>query len=185
MSRPHRSGSDSSQKGSPTPSDPGAAQFIANLSPKQLRHLQFSVPPKDQPERFSQFLEGPRQVPVPNRFTFNALDLAARRQERKTPSKKNVKHVRIGSDKSRKSISSRNRSASTGTSDASSTFRGSMDLLKVELHEVKTTVREFVPWKFWATGVSMAMLNLVVAWDTTKLPVALPVSWNLELRKPY
>ncbi|KAF2470723.1 MFS general substrate transporter [Lindgomyces ingoldianus] len=72
MSRSERSNSDTS--------DPGAAQFLHGLSPQQLHHLQYSVPSKDAPERFSQFLEEPRRPPVPKRFTFDVLDLAARQK---------------------------------------------------------------------------------------------------------
>ncbi|KAF2190863.1 MFS general substrate transporter [Zopfia rhizophila CBS 207.26] len=66
MSRSERSDSDTSQ--------PGAAQFLHGLSPRQLQHLQFSVPIRGTPNRLSQFLEEPRRPPVPNRFTFDALD---------------------------------------------------------------------------------------------------------------
>lgn len=158
MSRPNRSDSDSS--------DPGAAQFISNLSPRQLQHLQFAVPKQGEPERFSQFLEEPRQVPVPKRFTFDALDVEARKARKETTKAKEIgKHARKDSAKSRRSETSKS------DTSAGSSSRGSVDVLK-EVERVSSVV----DWRFYLTGACICLLNLVAAWDVTTLSTALPVS---------
>lgn len=46
---------------------------------------------------------------------------------------------------------------------------------------VKTEVRHFkgvaleVDWRFYATGVCLAVVNLALAWDSTAISIALPV----------
>jgi hypothetical protein len=163
MSREHRrtaSGSSTSE------SSPGAAQFLANLSPQQLQHLQFSVPQKGEPERFSVFLEKPREVPVPKRFTFdlNLLAQVARASEEQ----EKVEHARKESIKSRSSGAGSRREGSVSR-------RMSMDLLKEATAEKMEKVAS-VDWQFYATGLCLCLLNLVAAWDATALSLALPVS---------
>ncbi|ORY13563.1 major facilitator superfamily domain-containing protein [Clohesyomyces aquaticus] len=69
------------------PSDQGPAQFLQGLSPAHLKHLQYSVPVREVPDRFSLFLaQEPRKPPVPKRFTFDALDYATREQHKPTKS---------------------------------------------------------------------------------------------------
>lgn len=161
-----RAVSPSSDEGSESTS-PGAAQFLANLSPEQLQHLQFSVPQKEEPERFSAFLEEPRKVPVPKRFTFDLIVLAelARKNERvydgKTPGKQSVN------------------SGGTRSGSAASS-RMSVDMLK-EATVVKIEKVASVDWRSYFTGVCLCVLNLVVAWDASMLSIALSVSCTLRL----
>lgn len=160
MSRSNRSDSDIS--------DPGAAQFIANLSPRQLQHLQFSVPKKGQPDRFSQFLEEPRQVPVPKRFTFDPQELARlkeAKEKRKDEGKGSAQHARSKSEKSTKSLRT-----VKSVSDVASSSRVSVDLLK-EVEKVAN-----VDWRFYSTGACICLLNLIAAWDATTLSISLPVT---------
>ncbi|KAF2272797.1 MFS general substrate transporter [Westerdykella ornata] len=148
MSRSQRSSFNSSSE------DLGAAQFITNLLPHQLQHLQFSVPEKDEPE---QFLERPRQVPVPKRFTIDPLDLA---------------RLKEGANQHTRKASLISWLSRNGSDDGSGS-RISVDWLK----EVERAAAEKVnglDWKFHATGAALFILNLVVAWDATTLPIALP-----------
>jgi hypothetical protein len=142
------------------PSDPGAAQFLQNLSEQQLRHLAFAVPQKSAPERYSQFLETPRRTPVPKRFTFDALNAESRKAKKeivKDDEKKDVGRLRSDSANSVSSI----------------------DLLK-EVEKVKIAVEVVggMDWRFYATGGCLCLLNLVAAWDATSLAIVLPVSFN-------
>jgi hypothetical protein len=160
MSRTQRSDSETS--------DPGAAQFITNRSPKQLQHLQFWVPDSEGPGRVSQFLEEPRQspqIPIPNRFTVDLAKLKENNGE--------GKHARKESEKSAKSLKSGIGSDSNG-SRISVELLKNVDLLKEV--EKKATVVASIDWRFYVTGISLCFLNLVAAWDATMLPMSLPVS---------
>jgi hypothetical protein len=138
-------------------SDPGAAQFLQNLSDQQLRHLAFAVPSKNEPERFSQFLETPRRTPVPKRFTFDALNSDSRKAKKQIEKEEETKDV------------GRSRSDSANSTS-------SIDLMKeVEKVKIVAEVVGDVDWRFYATGGSLCLLNLVAAWDATSLAVVLPV----------
>lgn len=191
-----------SRHGTPTPEPTGAAQFIANLSEKQRAHLQFAVPKADS-DRLSHFLEEPpRKTPVPDRFTFEALDSEARSgrelnsKVRRGDTKKSsygYKSVKsIGSKSNRSSKSSRSASSSRhGRDESSSTgwrtpgtpsSRGvSFESMPKSRPQLKKEVRHFkgvaleVDWRFYATGVCLALVNLVMAWDATAISIALPV----------
>ena len=152
MSRSNRSDSDSS-------SDPGAAQFLHSLSPRQLQHLKFAVPTKNEPERFSLFLEEPRKTPVPKRFTFDALDAATRKAGKEN-----------GKDGKEK-LEGRKSEGRARSGTRSST--PSVDLLK-EVERVGSVV-SVVDWRFYSTGTCICLLNLLVAWDATSLSIVLPV----------
>jgi hypothetical protein len=154
MSRAQRSDSDSSE-------GPGAAQFLTNLSPHEIQHLQLAVLKKEETESFSQFLEEPRNVPVPKRFMFNPAELARLKENQKDARKENGTHARKGSVKSRQSGDGSSRS------DVHSPSRG----LLVELKRVASA-----DWRFYTTGVCLCVMNLVAAWDATAISIALPVS---------
>ncbi|KAF2866203.1 major facilitator superfamily domain-containing protein [Massariosphaeria phaeospora] len=182
--------SDSTTSLAPYAEGPGAAQFVSNLSPRQLQHLQFAVPASKDPQRFSQFLEGPRQTPIPNRFTFEAIDATTRKQKAESSGKqgrdragsKSAKNVQAGSKASILSGGKHGRGDSQSSSDAGQSGRErsatvsstapSIDLLK-EVERVRTAV-DIVDWRFYITGACIFLLNLVVAWDITSLPMALP-----------
>jgi hypothetical protein len=176
--------------------DLGAAQFVTKLNDDQLQHLQFSIPNKHDAERLSRFLEQPRRVPVPTRFTFAPRDASAPGKHSRTESSKstsNAKHSRTESNKSTKSASKHSRADSTWSirtfgigkhsrsnsekstssrygSEGSTVSRISGDLLR-EVEKVAS-----VDWRFYTTGACLCVVNLVAAWDTTTLPIALPVS---------
>lgn len=174
-----------------TPEPTGAAQFITNLSERQRAHLQFAVPSKDAPDRFSHFLEEPRKTPVPNRFTFDALDSDSRKARDSsstgskassklgcgdtTKSTKSTQHAREDSGSGSDGGTSRSRSRTRSRAASSvPSLRPSVDLLK-EVEHLKEVV-EVVDWRFYATGVCMCLVNLVMAWDATAISIALPVS---------
>jgi hypothetical protein len=192
-----------SRNGTPTPEPSGAAQFITNLSDKQRAHLQFAVP-NSESDRLSHFLEEPpRKTPVPDRFTFEALDSEARNvrelnsKVRRGDTKKssyNYKSAKSNGNKSnRSSKSSRSASGSRHLRDESSsagrktpgtpsTSRGvSFESMLKSRPQLKKEVRHFkgvsleVDWRFYATGVCLALVNLVMAWDATAISIALPV----------
>jgi hypothetical protein len=174
-----------------TPEPTGAAQFLTNLNDRQKAHLQFAIPTNSEPDRLSQFLEGPRRTPVPKRFTFAALDSEARKVKEVAGSNKSTKsttstqHVRGGSGGSntasdRDSYGSRktmSRAASSvGTlKRASTSLTKDLGNLKGTVGNLKATVVEAVDWSFYATGCSLCLVNLVIAWDATAVSVALPV----------
>ena len=198
-----------SRNGTPAPDAP-AAQFIANLSDQQRAHLQFAVP-KSESDRLSHFLEEPRRTPVPDRFMFEALDSEARstrelnsKVRRGDTKKSHFYHKSpksVGSSRSSRTSRSRSRSTSlrapresvTGgsskrTSRTSSRGRSFESIPKSRPH-LKTEVRHFkgvameVDWRFYATGVCLAFVNLALAWDSTAISIALPVRflvthWN-------
>lgn len=193
----------SSRQGTPTPEPTGAAQFIANLSEKQRAHLQFAVP-KSESDRLSHFLEEPpRKTPVPDRFTFEALDSEARcgrelnSKVRRGDTKKSLYSYKSAksngnksnrTSKSSRSVSSsrhgRDESSSAGrrTPGTPSTSRGvSFESMPKSRPQLKKEVRHFkgvtleVDWRFYATGICLALVNLVMAWDATAISIALPV----------
>ncbi|KAL5449959.1 hypothetical protein PMIN07_001607 [Paraphaeosphaeria minitans] len=186
----------------PTPEPTGAAQFIANLSDRQRAHLQFAVP-KAESDRLSHFLqEPPRKTPVPERFTFEALDSEARSgrelnsKVRRGDTKKSLYRYKStqsngnksnrGSKNSRSASSTRNgrnesMSAGRRTPGTPSTSRGmSFESMPKSRPQLKKEVRHFkgvaleVDWRFYATGVCLALVNLVMAWDATAISIALP-----------
>ncbi|KAJ4297665.1 hypothetical protein N0V90_005559 [Kalmusia sp. IMI 367209] len=193
-----------SRNGTPTPEPTGAAQFIANLSDKQRAHLQFAVPTKAESDRLSHFLEEPRKTPVPDRFTFDALDSEARSARelnskvRRGDTKKSLYGYMsprgVGSSKStRSSKSSRSTASSQHARDESAASsagrrtpgtpisRGiSFESMPKSRPQLKKEVRHFrgvsleVDWRFYATGVCLALVNLVMAWDATAISIALP-----------
>lgn len=128
--------------------------FLQSLSAKQLDHLHYAIPSKNEPERFSQFLEEPRRTPVPKRFTFDALNSASRQ-------------ARKESEREEKKDEGRSRSDSTNS------VSSNIDLLK-EVEKVKIVV-DVVDWRFYSTGLCICLLNLVAAWDATSLAIVLPV----------
>jgi len=185
----------------PTPEPSGAAQFIANLSEKQRAHLQFAVPSKGDPERFSHFLEEPRKTPVPDRFTFEALDSEARtvrdlnskvrrgditksgtsgkppgsyKSTRGAGSTASSQHAREGSGATNSSgrWTPNSRSRSVATSFES--MRKSIPRVRKEVRHFKGVTIE-ADWRFYATGICLALVNLVMAWDATAISIALPV----------
>lgn len=203
-----------SRHGTPTPepAGAGAAQFIANLSEKQRAHLQFAVPTKSESDRLSHFLEEPRKTPVPDRFTFEALDSEARSNRelnskvRRGDTKKSLygykvpRSVRSGkSTRSDKSSRSSSRSTSRHTQESSAagsagrmtpgtpSSRGvSFESIPKSRPQLKKEVRHFkgvaleVDWRFYATGVCLALVNFVLAWDSTAISIALPVCKNIS-----
>lgn len=186
----------------PNSEGPGAAQFLSNLSEQQLKHLQFAVPTNSGPDRFSQFLETPRQTPVPKRFTFDALDAATRKQREESVGRhgrgtsrsasqsraasksgtharaasRSVSHARgssKGNAKHGRGESGSAKGDSRGRSrSATGSSTSSIDLLKVD--KVKEVV-EVLDWRFLVTSACVFVLNLVSAWVVTALPIALPV----------
>ncbi|KAL1606712.1 hypothetical protein SLS60_004119 [Paraconiothyrium brasiliense] len=191
-----------SRNGTPTPEPTGAAQFIANLSEKQRAHLQFAVPKADS-DRLSHFLEEPpRKTPVPDRFTFEALDSEARSgrelnsKVRRGDTKKSsysYKSVKSNGSKSNRSSKSsrsvsrsrhgRDESASAGRrtpGTPSTSRRVSFESMPKSRPHLKKEVRHFkgvaleVDWRFYATGICLALVNLVMAWDATAISIALP-----------
>lgn len=179
--------------------DLGAAQFVTKLNDDQLQHLQFSIPNKHDAERLSRFLEQPRRVPVPTRFTFAPVEPSSPGKHARTESDKSVKsissgkHSRTESNKSAKPAGKHSRADSTWSirtfgigkhsrsnsekstssrygSEGSTVSRISGDLLR-EVEKVAS-----VDWRFYTTGACLCVVNLVAAWDTTTLPIALPVS---------
>jgi hypothetical protein len=159
---------------------PGAAQFLSNLTPNQLQHLQLTIPTAHIRTRFSQFLEGPRRTPVPQRFHFEALDAEARKARHaggRLDSKAEKKgHGRWGSLKSHKNRPE-NPSLTTIKEDCGEQTKESSKS-SFESKGVKTKSSEpkaVVEWRFYATGICLCLLNLVAAWDATALSLALPV----------
>lgn len=184
-----------------TPEPTGAAQFIANLNDRQKAHLQFAIPSTNEPERLSQFLEGPRQTPVPTRFAFAALGSEVRKQKEIESSSKSTKssvysrHVRDDSGTSasdgdshthRKGAHSATGRAtsSIGTLKRASTmFSKEAGSLRGSAANLKTTVIDAVDWSFHATGLSLVLVNLIIAWDVTAVSIALPVcQFRIERR---
>jgi hypothetical protein len=142
----------------------GAAQFIKNLTPTQLQHLQLTIPAAHIPVRFSQFLEGPRSTPVPLKFTFDALDAESRRKRHQVGRLSKPQHGRVSSDVSEKE----------GKTESA---RSSVDFTDVAIEKVKGVV-DVVEWRFYLTGCCLCLLNLVAALDATALSIALPVSFR-------
>jgi hypothetical protein len=186
----YRSGQGSARA---TPEPTGAAQFLTNLNDRQKAHLQFAIPTNNEPERLSQFLEGPRRTPVPKRFTFAAPDAEARKLREMEQDRKSIKssfytrHVRDGSGSSASSDSygSRKGAWSMATSSVGTLKRASTSLSK-EMGQLKGTakgtasnlkesVRNATDWSFYATSGSLCLVNLVIAWDATAVSIALPV----------
>jgi hypothetical protein len=150
--------------------DLGAAQFVARLNDDQLHHLQFSIPNDREADRLSRFLEEPRRVPVPNRFTFAPLDASnttAQGQHSRSESSKSAKSLGLG--KHSRTVSDKSTFSRLG-SEGSAASRISGDLLR----EVEKVVS--LDWRFYTTGACLCLVNLVAAWDATSLPIALPVS---------
>jgi hypothetical protein len=142
----------------------GAAQFINNLTPTQLQHLQLTIPAAHIPERYSQFLEGPRQTPVPHKFIFDALDSESRRLRHQTgrlSEKQNACEDAGVNEKEGKTVSE----------------RSSVDIKEIALEKVKGVV-DAVEWRFYMTGCCLCLLNLVAAFDATALSIALPVRFH-------
>jgi hypothetical protein len=197
MNRPHRSDSETSISSSSTGDAP--FQFVANLSQSQLHHLQFSVPGKTQSNRLSKFLEGPRSVPVPNRFTFDPAQIALKReredkerkeeecrlkQEAKEKQKNNKKVGQEKENSKRGSQQNEEKSLGHGKNDSMSSMssRSLSSVPNIDMTEVVLTVedevRDVVDWRFYVTGVCLCAVNLMAAWEATMLSVALPVSSN-------
>lgn len=99
------------------------------------------------------------------------------------------KSSRTGRSRSR-SVNQRARSGSSAagsrsskrTSETESCSRGvSFESMAKMRPTVKTEVRHFkgvaleVDWRFYATGVCLAVVNLALAWDSTAISIALPV----------
>ncbi|KAH7117092.1 major facilitator superfamily domain-containing protein [Dendryphion nanum] len=147
-------------------SDPsGAAQFIHNLSPSQLQYFRFSVQNHENvPQRFSQFLEGPRNAPVPKRFTFNITELMERKIEEDGEGSIMTKHTR-------------NDSAGKDSMKSTNTMESTKTVKKAISTEVMKEVDKVVnaDWKYYATGFCMFVINLMVAFDATALPITLPI----------
>jgi len=144
----------------PNISEPVAAQFLHNLSERQIDHLHYAIPPTNEPERFSQFLEAPRRTPLPAKFIFPAL---------RDPSRLAHKEITIEKDKvesDEKNHGGRSRSSSTNSVT-------SIDVKK-EIQKVKVIV-DVLDWRFYSTSACLCLLNLVAAWDATSLAVVLPV----------
>jgi hypothetical protein len=157
------------------PTIPASAQLVTNLSTSQLQHLTYSIAPRDTPNRFSKFLEAPRNVPVPKRFTFDPQALAIARercaQEQRTLGK--------NKDRSSKRVGGYRMSR-----------RASVDLFKKEMKDIHDRLVEKVPhvevpvlnvnwewnWRFYTTGACLYAIELILAWDLTTLVLALPVS---------
>ena len=178
----------------PTPEPTGAAQFLTNLNDKQKAHLQFAIPANNEPDRLSQYLEGPRRTPVPKRFTFAAIDSEARKQQEIDNRPKSTKssfyshHIRdgsgssaseTGSDESRKATWSRAASSVGSLKRASTNLTKEMGNLKGSAVNLKTTVANAADWSFYATGASLCVVNLIIAWDATAVSIALPVCSSL------
>lgn len=159
----------------------GAFHFVNNLTPSQRQHLQFTIPAAHIPTRFSQFLEGPRRTPVPQKFHFDALDSEKRRARHAggrldhiAEEKKEGKvHGRFGSLKSSKTGS---KSKIDEEKRDYGSAKSSIELKEV-LIEKSSEGRDAVEWRFYATGICLCLLNLVAAWDATALSLALPVSF--------
>ena len=105
----------------------------------------------------------------------------------------------IGSSKSSRTSRSRSRSVNqrarsgssaagsrsskrTSATDTETCSRGvSFESMAKMRPMVKTEVRHFkgvaleVDWRFYATGVCLAVVNLALAWDSTAISIALPV----------
>jgi hypothetical protein len=166
----------------PRSESPGAAQFLSNLTPHQIQHLQLTIPTAHIPTRFSQFLEGPRRTPVPQKFHFDALDAETRKARhvggRLDDKVEKKVHGRFGSFRSKKS-------AEKSTEDGERKEFGGSAKSSIDLKEVATEkmreVREVVEWRFYATGICLCLLNLVAALDATALSLALPVSPLFQL----
>jgi hypothetical protein len=146
------------------PAGAGAAQFINNLTPTQLQHLRLTIPAAHVPDRYSQFLEGPRQTPVPHKFIFDALDSESRRLRHQTGRLGERQHVRAQSE------------VNVGEGKTESA-RSSVDLKEITLEKVKVAV-DVVEWRFYLVGCCLCLLNLVAAFDATALSIALPVRFH-------
>ena len=182
-----------------TPEPTGAAQFLTNLNDRQKAHLQFAIPLNNEPDRLSQYLEGPRSTPVPKRFTFAALDSEARKQQeiesraKSTKSSLYSQHIRNGSDSaaSTDSDGSRKVAWSRATSSVGTLKRASTNLSKEVGHlkgsaaNLKASVVNAADWSFYATGGSLCLVNLIIAWDATAVSIALPVCSPNRLTMRY
>jgi hypothetical protein len=153
----------------PTPNPPGAgaAQFINNLTPTQLQHLRLTIPAAHIPNRYSQFLEGPRQTPVPHKFIFDALDSESRRLRHQTGRLGEKPNVRADGEVNEKE----------GKTESA---RSSVDLKEIALEKVKVVI-DVVEWRFYMVGCCLCLLNLVAAFDATALSIALPVCFRHAL----
>ncbi|KAF2655932.1 MFS general substrate transporter [Lophiostoma macrostomum CBS 122681] len=162
------------------PTLPASARLVTNLSTPQLQHLTYSIAPNDTPNRFSKFLEAPRNVPVPNRFTFDPQALAAAR-ERYEQERNNAGKIKERSSKQ--------------TGGYRISRRASIDLLKKEMKDIHDKVVERIPtvevpalsmewdwdWRFYTTGACLCAIDLALAWDLTSLVLALPtISSSLQ-----
>lgn len=148
------------------PPGAGAAQFINNLTPTQLQHLRLTIPAAHIPNRYSQFLEGPRQTPVPHKFVFDALDSESRRLRHQTGRLGETSNLRAGGEV-----------IEEGKTESA---RSSVDLKEIALEKVKVVV-DVVEWRFYMIGCCLCLLNLVAAFDATALSIALPVRFRRAL----
>lgn len=104
-------------------------------------------------------------MPVPKRFTFDALNAASRRQK-------------IEEEKVEGEPAQSERVASVSSSNFSTP---SLDFLKDVTTERVREVFEVVDWRFYITASCICLLNLVTAWDATALSIALPVCSTFDL----
>jgi hypothetical protein len=174
-----------------SPEPAGAAQFITNLNERQQAHLQYAIPSNSEPERFSQFLEGPRRTPVPDRFTFDALGSEVRslRENTKIPvqggrsetpkgvgrSKLNAVDGNHGQDDRKSEKMSRSGKRSQRSSNLS--FADNMKRTSTGAFEPVDGMPEpeKLDWRFYVTAVCLLLINLVIAWDVVVISIALPV----------
>ncbi|CAI6258973.1 unnamed protein product [Periconia digitata] len=186
-----------------SPEPAGAAQFINNLNERQQAHLQFAIPATAEPERFSQFLEGPRKTRVPDRFTFDALDSESRSlrestkspvldgKEQSKPSKSNLNNVTSanGKDdydgKSNKSLRSGKRSRASSFSKRASVKSGSTKTYDADFPKTPISMQSGwdrgVDWRFYVVATCLLLINIVVAWDIVVITIALPaISFSLH-----